>query len=48
MLERNKRLSVEALIAAYHERTAIIAVIGLGYVDKRLLRSSTQHLISAV
>lgn len=39
MLERNKRLSVGALIAAYHERTAIIAVIGLGYVGLPLVRA---------
>ena len=39
MLERNKCLSVEALIAKYHARTAIVSVIGLGYVGLPLVRA---------
>jgi UDP-N-acetyl-D-glucosamine dehydrogenase len=39
VLERNERLSVEALIARYHERTAIVAVVGLGYVGLPLVRA---------
>ena len=32
MLDRSDRLSVEALAARYRARTAIVAVVGLGYV----------------
>ncbi len=39
MLERNERLSVEALIAKYQGRTAIVAVVGLGYVGLPLVRA---------
>ena len=39
MLERNERLSVEALLARYHERTATVAVVGLGYVGLPLVRA---------
>ena len=39
MLERNERLSVEALLARYHGRTATVAVVGLGYVGLPLVRA---------
>jgi UDP-N-acetyl-D-glucosamine dehydrogenase len=39
VLERNERLSVETLLARYHERTAMVAVIGLGYVGLPLVRA---------
>ena len=39
MLERDERLSVEALIAKYQGRTAIVAVVGLGYVGLPLVRA---------
>ena len=39
MLEHNKCLSVEALIEKYHTRTAVVAVIGLGYVGLPLARA---------
>ena len=39
VLERNERLSVEALLARYHERTATVAVVGLGYVGLPLVRA---------
>ena len=39
MLERNERLSVEALVARYHGRTAIVAVVGLGYVGLPLVQA---------
>ena len=38
-LERDERLSVEALIAKYHERNATVAVVGLGYVGLPLVRA---------
>ena len=39
MPERNERLSVEALLAKYQGRTAIVAVVGLGYVGLPLVRA---------
>ncbi len=39
MLERNERLCVDSLVARYHGRTAIIAVVGLGYVGLPLVRA---------
>lgn len=39
MLERGERLSLDVLIARYHERTAVIAVVGLGYVGLPLARA---------
>ena len=39
VLERDEPLSVEALIAKYHERTATVAVVGLGYVGLPLVRA---------
>jgi UDP-N-acetyl-D-glucosamine dehydrogenase len=39
VLERDERLSVEALIAKYQGRTAIVAVVGLGYVGLPLVRA---------
>ena len=39
LLEYNDRLSVEDLLAKYHERTATIAVVGLGYVGLPLVRA---------
>ena len=38
MLDRSDRLSVEALAARYRARTAIVAVVGLGYVGLPLVR----------
>ena len=38
MLDRIDRLSVEALAARYRGRTAIVAVVGLGYVGLPLVR----------
>ena len=39
MLERNKPLSVDALVKKYHARAAIVAVVGLGYVGLPLARA---------
>jgi UDP-N-acetyl-D-glucosamine dehydrogenase len=39
VLERNERLAVEALLAKYQGRTAIVAVVGLGYVGLPLVRA---------
>ena len=39
MLERNEPLSVEALIEKYYARTAIISVVGLGYVGLPLAQA---------
>lgn len=39
MLERNERLSVADLLAKYQGRTAIVAVVGLGYVGLPLVRA---------
>ena len=39
MRQRNERLSVEALVTRYHERTAVVAVVGLGYVGLPLVRA---------
>jgi UDP-N-acetyl-D-glucosamine dehydrogenase len=39
VLERNEPLSVEALVAKYQGRAAIVAVVGLGYVGLPLVRA---------
>ena len=39
MLDRTEPLSVEASIAKYHARTAVVAVVGLGYVGLPLVRA---------
>jgi UDP-N-acetyl-D-glucosamine dehydrogenase len=39
VLERSDRFSVEALAARYRGRTAIVAVVGLGYVGLPLVRA---------
>ena len=48
MLERNEELSVEALIARYRDRTATIAVIGLGYVGLPLVGALVRAKFSVI
>lgn len=48
MLERTKNLSVDSLIAKYHGRTAIISVVGLGYVGLPLARALIEAQFSVI
>jgi UDP-N-acetyl-D-glucosamine dehydrogenase len=41
-------LDVDALVAAFHRRTAKLGIIGLGYVGLPLLRTAAEHGFSAL
>jgi UDP-N-acetyl-D-glucosamine dehydrogenase len=48
VLERTKIASVDTLIARYHGRTAIISVVGLGYVGLPLARALIEAKFSVI